>query len=94
MTFRGHFWVTFRGHFWVKSRGHYWVNSRGHSRLEKENKKVDMKHTFVHLKSSHQDLSNEGSKKWAFLDEFQILTPLSRGQKNKNSDFTEFSTKV
>ena len=29
-----------------------------------------------------------------FFDEFQILAPLSRAQKIKNSDFTEFSTKV
>jgi hypothetical protein len=63
---------------------------------------------FIILKSSYQDLSNEGSKlslsplelvfkaaqKWAFLDKFWILAGLNRAQKNQSSEFTEFSTKT
>ena len=57
------------------------------------------RYSFIVLKSSYQDLSNEGSKKLsslerAFFDEFQILVPLIRAQKNNSSEFTEFSTKV
>jgi hypothetical protein len=61
-----------------------------------------------YIKSSYQDLSNDGSKiflsllefvfiaaqTWAFLDKFQILAGLSRSQEKQSSEFAEFSTKT
>ena len=43
---------------------------------------------------SSLELGFKAAQTWAFFDEFQILAPFSRVQKNKNSDITEFSRKV
>ena len=51
---------------------------------------MDFNHNITYLKSSHQDLSNEGS----FFDKFKNLAAWSKSQKKHSTEFTGFSTKL